>query len=336
MAGGPEPKRSEGGDRPGSRVPLIRVSSLMPVVEEMDRRGPRAEALIARHLLSRAQLSDPYLEIPLARYVAFLEEAAAVEGDPLLGARVGGQFRPAHLGPVGLLFGSSSTLRRGLERLARWLMAWQDGTVMRIEAEADRLVWTYRLDSGIGPRRQDSEYSVAATLALAREAFGAAGRPVAIEVEHDAPADPGPLSRLLGLRPAFNQPGNRLIFDLAEAERVQRNEDRDLMAVLERHVADLCQPVQGPEGLVGKVRTLVLMHLGHRPITLPMIAAELRTSPRTLVRACRLELGRVQLLAGRTSTAEIARTLGYADATAFWRAFKAETGTAPSRFRRPG
>ena len=100
---------------PSERVPLIRVSSLGPVMAELDRRGPRADALLATHLMTRAQLNDPYHKVPLARYVAFLEDAARVEGDELLGARVGGQFRPTHLGPVGLLFGASSTLRRGFE-----------------------------------------------------------------------------------------------------------------------------------------------------------------------------------------------------------------------------
>lgn len=119
------------------------------------------------------------------------------------------------------------------------------------------------------------------------------------------------------------------------------------MAILERHVADLCQPADGPDGLVGKVRTLVLMHLGQRTITLPVVASELRVSPRTLqrrladegtslrelVRECRLELGRLRLRDGRASTEEIARALGYSDSTAFWRAFKAGTGETPSEYR---
>lgn len=35
------------------------------------------------------------------------------------------------------------------------------------------------------------------------------------------------------------------------------------------------------------------------------------------------------------SNAEIARALGYTDATAFWRGFKVGTGASPSEFRRP-
>lgn len=344
----PEVERSGTITRPGTRVALIRVSSLGPVIDALDRRGSKADALMARHLMNRGQLADPYFEIPLARYVAILEEAAQLEGDEFFGARVGGAFRPAHLGPVGLLFGSSATLRRGLERLARWLNAWQAGTAMRVREEDGALVWSYRLDAEFWPRRQDTEYTLAATIALAREAFGSAGRPLEIHIEHGEPPDSAPLTRILGSRPAFGQPGNRLIFDLDEANRPRRKEDRDLMSILERHVADLCQPAEGLDGLVGKVRTLVLMHLGQRAITLPVMASELRVSQRTLqrrlaaegtslrdlVRECRLELGRLRLRDGRASTEEIARGLGYADNTAFWRAFKAGTGETPSEYRR--
>jgi AraC-like DNA-binding protein len=339
------PKRA---GRAGERVALARVSSLGPVIEELDRRGPRAEALLARHLMTRAQLADPYGEIPLERFVAFLEDAATAEGDDLFCAKVGSQFRPGNLGPVGLLFGASATLRRALERLARWLNVWQGGTAVRVSEEDRTLIWSYRLEVEIWPRRQDTEMTLAATLALSREAFGASGRPLEIHVEHAGPEDPGPLARILGVRPIFGQPGSCLVFDLADASRVHRAEDRDLMAILERHVADLCHPADGVEGLIGKVRTLVLMHLGKRPITLPVMASELHVSTRTLqrrlaeegtslralVRECRLELGRVQLRDGRASTAEIARSLGYSDNTTFWRAFKAGTGSAPSHYRR--
>lgn len=333
--------------RAGEAVPLARVSSVSPVVEELDRRGPRADALLARHLMTRAQIADPYDEIPLARFVAFLEDAAATESDDLLCAKIGGQFRPGNLGPVGLLFGASSTLRRGLERLARWLNAWQGSTAVRVAEDDGTLVWSYRLDAEIWPRRQDTEMTLAATLALAREAFGVSGWPVGIHIEHAEPADPAPLARILGVRPLFSQPVNCLMFDLAEASRAHRAEDRDLMAILERHVADLCHPTEGGDGLIGKVRTLVLIHLGQRTITLPVMASELRVSTRTLqrrlaeegtslravVRECRLELGRLQLRAGQASTADIARSLGYSDNTTFWRAFKAGTGNAPSHYR---
>lgn len=332
------------------RVPMIRVSSLMPVVRELEQRRVDGRFLLHEHLIAHEHLADPYSEVPLARYVAFLESAAERVGDPFFGAQVGTGFRLADLGPVGLLLGASATLRRGLEVLCRTLTTWQDGTSIGLHDEDGVLVWTYRIeDPLVWPRQQDSEYTLAATIAMARDAFGLSGRPLEAHLEHAAPEDAGPLARILGLRPAYGQPGNRLVFNLAEADRVHRTEDRALMTILSRHLDDLRQP-EGEDGLLGRVRTLIGLHLGQRTITVPMIAAELRVSARTLqrrladhgtslralVHQSRVELGRVHLRDGRASNAQIARALGYTDATAFWRAFKAGTGRAPSQYRRSG
>jgi len=45
--------------------------------------------------------SDPYEQIPLARFVSFLEDAARAVGDPLLGAKLGARSRMEDLGPIG-------------------------------------------------------------------------------------------------------------------------------------------------------------------------------------------------------------------------------------------
>lgn len=46
--------------RTWQRMALIRVSSLIPVVRELDRRGVPADLLLSRHLMSRGQLDNPY------------------------------------------------------------------------------------------------------------------------------------------------------------------------------------------------------------------------------------------------------------------------------------
>jgi AraC-like DNA-binding protein len=329
-----------------SAHPTARASILIPIVRELERQRRPAKALLARHLIPMEQIVDPYLEIPLSRYVAFLETASEAGEDPFFSAGVGTGFRATNLGPTGLLFGASATLRRGLERLARTLTSWQGGTSIGLRDEEDLLVWTYRIeDPLIWPRRQDSEYTLAATIAIARDAFGACGRPLEVHVEHPAPEDPTGLARILGVQPRYGQPANRLLFDGANADRVHRREDRELIAILKRHVEDLRAP-EGEEGLMGRVRGLIGLHLGTRQVSVPLIADELNVSARTLqrrlaeqgtslrdlVRQRRLDLGRVYLNDGRMTHADIARALGYTDGTAFWRAFKAGTGFAPSHY----
>ncbi|MGR3748210.1 AraC family transcriptional regulator ligand-binding domain-containing protein [Paracoccus sp. (in: a-proteobacteria)] len=331
----------------GPRSPMIRASSLRPILAVLDQHQPRADRLLSRNMLTRTMVADPYSKIPLKRYVAFLEASAEACSDPFLCARVGTGFRAADLGPVGLVFGASATLRRGLGRLAAMLSAWQDGTSIQVEEYDGHLVWTYRLeDPALWPRRQDNEYTIAATIALSRDAFGAHGRPFEAHLEHAPPENAATLERLLGVRVCFGETGNRLFFDLAAAETMLRVEDADLLLILSRHLKDLSGRPQAAD-LMQRVRSLVRLHLGQRPVNLTLVADELSLSPRTLQRQlaaqgttlrallleARLELGRTQLREGRTTNAEIARQLGYADSTALWRAFKKATGAAPSKHR---
>ena len=56
-----------------SLIPTVRASVLFPVISRLDRGSGGTDALLAVHGLLRSQLTDPYAEVPLARYVALLE-----------------------------------------------------------------------------------------------------------------------------------------------------------------------------------------------------------------------------------------------------------------------
>ncbi|GAB4069171.1 AraC family transcriptional regulator ligand-binding domain-containing protein [Ancylobacter sonchi] len=322
-------------------IAAIRASVLRGLVEELDRRTGKTDMLLAGHGLLRSQLEDPYARVPMTRYVALFEEAAVHVGDPLFGARLGAAFRPADLGPIGMLFSLSSTIRAALARMARHMAVVQGATGIGLVAEADRLIWSYHLeDPGLWPRRQESEYSVVATCQLMRTCFSVGWTPVEVHFEHTPPSEPGALQRLLRCPLLFDQPANRIVIANEDADRVHRREDRDLIAILERHVADISAREQLAPGIVEQVGALIGIYLGHKPVTLVEIAREMRMPPRSLqrrlaeegtslrhlLRAHRQEIAGRQLSEAATSKARIAEALGYADATVFWRARKSWSG----------
>lgn len=322
------------------RVPeiaSIRASVLLSVVAQLDRQTGKTDMLLAGHGLLRSQLEDPYGLIPMARYIAIFEDAAVHTGDATFGARLGSTFKPADIGPIGMLFSLSGTIRAALRRMARHVAVVQGATGIGVVEEDDRLIWSYHLeDPRLWPRRQDAEYSVAATCQLVRSCFSAGWNPVEVHFEHGAPLDAGVLQRLLRCPLLFGQSANRIVVDNRDADRVYRSEDRDLIAVLERHAADIsARPASAP-GFADQVKALIGIYLGHKPITLPTIAAELGLSVRTLQRRLAEEgVSLRQLVRGQrqaiiahhrgatASKARIAETLGYADSTVFWRARKA-------------
>ncbi len=321
-------------NRPMPAIASIRASVLAPLVEQIDRRSGKTDLLLASHGILRSQLDDPYAMIPMARYVAIFEEAALVTGEASLGARLGTLFKPSDIGPIGVLFSISGTIRAGFERLAKYVNTVQSATSSGVFEEDGNLVWSYRLeDPKMWPRRQDSEFSVVASCQLVRSCFARSWKPLEVHFEHIAPRDRSVLERIFRCPLKFGESANRIIVDGRDAARLYRQEDPALSAVLERHVAELVGKSMVPDSISERVRGLIGIYLGHKPITLPSIAAELRISVRTLqrrlaeegtslrhlVRETREVIATTQLEA-HVQKARIAEVLGYADSTVLWRA----------------
>lgn len=317
-------------------IASIRASVLAPLVEQIDRRSGKTDLLLASHGILRSQLDDPYAMIPMARYVAIFEEAALVTGEASLGARLGTLFKPSDIGPIGVLFSISGTIRAGFERLAKYVNTVQSATSSGVFEEDGNLVWSYRLeDPKMWPRRQDSEFSVVASCQLVRSCFAKSWKPLEVHFEHMAPRDRSVLERIFRCPLVFGESANRIIVEGRDATRLYRQEDPALSAVLERHVAELVGKTMVPDSISERVRGLIGIYLGHKPITLPAIATELRISVRTLqrrlaeeetslrdlVRETRETIAATQLEA-HVQKSRIAEVLGYADSTVLWRAQK--------------
>src|ERR1700753_1034060 len=91
--------------------PTIRANVLAGIVLELRSRGAAGDRPLRKHVGYAGSFADPYEQIPLARFVCFLEDAALVLGEPLLGAQLGARSRTEDLGPVGLMFLASPNLQ---------------------------------------------------------------------------------------------------------------------------------------------------------------------------------------------------------------------------------
>jgi AraC-like DNA-binding protein len=304
------------------------------LVDQIDRRSGKTDLLLASHGILRSQLDDPHAMIPMARYVAIFEHAALIAEEPALGARLGTLFKPSDIGPIGVLFSISGTIRVGFERLAKYVNTVQSATSSGVFEEDGNLVWSYRLeDPRLWPRRQDSEFTLVASCQLVRSCFAKSWKPLEVHFEHVAPRDRSVLERIFRCPLSFGESANRIIVAGSDATRLYHQEDPALSAILERHVADLVGQTALTDSIADRVRSLIGIYLGHKPITLSMIAAELRMSVRTLqrwlaeegtslrelIRETRQTIATQQIEA-HVQKARIAEVLGYADSTVLWRA----------------
>lgn len=329
-------------------VPTIRAVSVQRLVERIDSDDEKVVALLERHDVALAGLIDPYAIMPLARYVALLEDVADLLDVPHLGAEMGSCFRPADIGPTGLLFSLSATLGDAFARMDRYLPAFQTSTSSGLVNAGEHILWAYRIhDPRIWPRRQDAEYAVMATCELIRSCLTTSWWPIEVHFEHSAPADPGPLRRLFRAPVLFDQPTNGLLLSRQEVDRINRVEDRDLLQVLERHVNELLQAHLSEQTFAGRVEWLIAMYLDKRPITLEGMAAALGVPPRSLQRRLaeegtslrqllrdhRTRLTHARLGEGSRDVAGLVQALGYSERSVLSRAYRGWTGHSLSRRR---
>lgn len=337
----------------GTAFAAVRASFLTALIDRFEAQGRSAQPLLNRTGISAAQLSDPYGAIPLPLFVDFLEAAAEVSGDPILGARIGSELAAADMGPAGLILSLSASIERGMSRIARYANALQSGTQSQWVLDQDTFVFSYRIsDSALWPRRQDAEFSLSSTTQVIRDSFSSRFAPVEVHFEHAAGADPSVLERLFRSPVRYRQPINRLLVARQDAERVLRQEDTGLLAALERHVRDLMgdggDTGTSAGGTAEAARAVIDASLGLSVVTLDRVAAALHMGPRTLQRRLAAEgtslralvddiryrrAARLLALPG-ARVGHVAQALGYTDPTAFWRAWRGWTGETPSETRR--
>ena len=330
------------------QIPTIRAISVQRLLERIDKDDDKVAALLGKHEVAPAGVIDPYAIMPLAHYIALLEDAADLLNTPHLGAEMGSCFRPADIGPTGLLFSLSGTLGDAFARMGRSLPAFQTSTSSGLLNAGEHMLWAYRIhDPRIWPRRQDAEYAVMATCQLVRSCLTSPWWPIEVHFEHAAPADAGPLRRLFRAPILFDQPTNGLLLSRQDVERVNRVEDRDLMHVLERHVAELLQVQLAEDSFAGRVKWLIAMYLDTRPITLAGMAAALGLPPRSLQRRLaeegtslrqllrdhRTRLTDARIGEGRSGVAGLVQALGYSERSVLSRAYRNWTGRPLMRGR---
>lgn len=288
-------------------------------------------------------------EEPAGGLPLLYEHAARLTGDPAFGLRVGLESHPGMFDVLGHAVMSCDTLGRGFDTIARYQRVLQDGAEVRLAVDGRLARVSYTIvDPTVGPCRQEIEATIGILVGFLRSTFGADFVPRGVELAHPAPADPRVHHELLGAPIAFDAPTSSLAFDAALLERAMPRRDPVLSAILERQLRDALARLPAHAGLVGDVRAAIAPRLPRGEPAVTEIGRALGMSARTLQRRLqeqgasfggilddvRRELALRYLQDRARETADAAFLLGYADLSAFHRAFRRWTGRAPGEWRR--
>jgi len=312
----------------------------------VDRQGFDSASI--QRLPGLADLTDPDLRVPEASAETAWRLATTMTGDAAIGVHVAESLPRGALDLVEYALRSSASLVAGLERLVRYGRVVSDRVAARMEAHGDGLLLLVRDTGSTSLHPGRAEFALAAVLKLARESTGKDITPLQVCFAHAAPDDESEHRRFFRGSVRFDAGSNSMILSAVDAARPMQSADEALASIVRRRLDKaLAERDQFAGSLGGRVRRMMVEHLGEMTFTPETVAKALAVSRRTLGRRLadegtsfrqvlddvRMEFACALLQDRGSSVADVAFFLGYSEPAAFNRAFQRWTGKTPGAFR---
>ncbi|MEO7111394.1 MAG: AraC family transcriptional regulator ligand-binding domain-containing protein [Polyangiaceae bacterium] len=273
---------------------------------------------------------------------AMMEAAAKQLGDAV-GVEVAAKIPLGALGPVDYVLSTSATVREGLTRLSRFY---------GIATERVGLVVTEEPIAGFELRRRSDavqsrywiEFSLALILGRLREGVGSQMTVDEVTFAHDSVGSSVVYERFFGAPVKFGAAKDLLAIPRALLDAPLRTGAPLLAQMLNGKLSEIETSTVG-DTLLRRVCNVVSDSLEDPELDIDVIARSLAMSRRslqrhlsglgtsysTLVDDIRRQRAQRLIEQEQLTPAEMARRLGFADASAFFRAFRRWTGETPGR-----
>jgi AraC-like DNA-binding protein len=317
-------------------------------------KGADRQALLQRSGLSASLLADQDRHVPVARYVALIEAAAALTAEPGIALQFGKAVRMQDISIVGLICEACETtfeVGAQLNRYASLVIDEGSGDpAMLMRATAgEEGVWIEFPSDLLGGNRYMAEAEIARLVWNARAMFAHSPEfqqiewPKAVHFRHAEPAYRSEYERIFQAPIVFGSRWNALLTDPRFLTLKQPPVNRYVFGVLSARAEALLKEVESARTLRGRVESLLMRHLHTGEVGIGAIAARLGLSRAALYRKLKEEdvtfervldelrhrLALHYLDGKKVSVSQTAYLLGFSDPAAFSRAFKRWTGKSP-------
>jgi AraC-like DNA-binding protein len=325
------------------------VALVLPAIAALQARGVPTEPVLAAASIDPALLDRADERVPYARVLAVWEHSARAVKDPAFGVHVAESMPRGALDLMDYLLCTSPTQLVAYRRLARYVRILYDRSLFRVDAAGPvvKIVRSRRDDWGPAAC-QCREFLWAAVVRRGRDGTGLAWKPRRVAFGHPAHAGSPEAHRFFGRTVEYGLRSDHMWIDRATATLPFRSADSKLSAILLRYADSLLAAVPSQDGFVGQAHHAITGELAGGAISVARGAARLgmsartfqrklkehHTSHRELLDETRYDLASAYLSDPSVSITQLTFILGFADVSAFTRAFKRWSGTTPSAFRR--
>lgn len=292
---------------------------------------------------------DPTRMVSSEAYYDFF--AALSERDPdgiALPLKTGAAMRCDEYGAFGLAWKSAPDLRGSFARSARYGHVLGTAETYSVQETAEGCL--FQLDkAGYGQVGMllSNEASMSAVDAICREASAAEFVPLAVHFRHRARGDVGIYEAHFRCPVVFESERDAILVSKTMLESPNKLGDETIASFFDRYLEQQLQTMSLETSLEYRVRRAIANALSEGVPTVSSIASEFAMSARTLQRrlsarglsyqevvdAARKELAHRLLHETDYNLAEVAFLTGFAEQSAFTRAFKRWAGQTPRSYR---
>lgn len=317
------------------------------VIEAARQLGVATDALLAAAGIPATDLLAE--RWPIDHITRLWHAAESLTGDPGFGLKVGAGVSPASISGVGFALQSAATLREAIGMVQKFQRLISDGGRFQMLAGQTSTWLVYHPQQG---QLAFSPYQIEAVLAtvvrLAGWITGMSLRPARVQFSQAQLGPAQDYRRVFGCPVDFEQAFSGLLVDNALLDRPLPQADAQLAQVHEHYTAARLAALAIDSVSAPEVRRWLAVHMGPQVPRRVQAAQALGMSERTLARRLgeqglsfdglldevRRELALQAVADPERTLDDIAQSLGFAEASPFYRAFRRWTGMPPARWRR--
>ena len=325
----------------------VRIATAASIPKVLKQLGYDPVPLLAELGLELSLFDDPDNVISYALRSRLVQLCVNTTRCQHFGLLLGQHVGLSSVGLVGFLVQQSSNVQTALESLVRYAPLHVRGGVVYMDQGDGSVLLGYGIyQQKVEAREQIEDGSAAAIFNFLRELCGPRWRPLEVRFTHRKPTDIRPFRQFFKAPLIFNAERSGVLFSSKCLQQSVSGAEPELRRLLQKYVDDL--ESQYSDDFVAQARRVLHTALLTQHATAEQVAALFSIHPRTLNRRLkasgtnfhelanqsRFEIAQQWLEHSSMELIQIAAALGYADASAFTRAFRRWSGTTPSLWRK--
>ncbi|PPE73194.1 hypothetical protein C3942_15365 [Solimonas fluminis] len=317
------------------------------LLEQLRGMGIPPDRLLPESRLREIRQSDARTQMPLSEWVAIMEAAIHISGDPDLALRAGAGIKPGQLGLLGHVLMSCATVGEAIRQAGRYLRLLHAIGGAEPAVRNGQLEVPMSWSDGSLPSPLIAQFRLAACAGMGRWLTGLPELRMDAYFQFPAPPDLGIYRRVFGGALHFGQPQTKLAHPADYLQLPVAMADAAMQRLAQAQAEALLRELDTDSAFLRELDAVLTRGLPLGRVSLEQSAAALKLSTRTLHRrleregtSFRAELDRARqrsaealLRDPRVTLADTAFLLGYTEQSSFQQAFKRWTGRTPGQYR---